>query len=125
MIIQNNIRIWTQFKDQSQISIQLPTLISCNYFITQSVTYDTQGIGCPIPFILNPGTRWKKVFSFTSQLLYPLCPWKRRMGGSQSQSGCFVKKKSPYSPLYQLLPQHACDFYVGYHCQNISGQGKM
>jgi hypothetical protein len=35
------------------------------------------------------------------------------------------KKKSPYNPLYQLLPKHACDFYIGYHCKNISGQGKM
>jgi hypothetical protein len=45
--------------------------------------------------------------------------------GSQSQSGCFVKKRSPYNPLHQLLPKHACDFYVGYYCQNTSGQGKM
>ena len=36
-----------------------------------------------------------------------------------------LPKKSPYNPLYQLFPKHTCDFYLGYHGQNISGQGKI
>jgi len=60
------------------------------------------------PRILDLGTRWKWVVSFTPR---PLCPrWKnsrysldRRLGGFQSRSGCGGEKKSQPLPGIQTL----------------------
>jgi hypothetical protein len=53
------------------------------------------GSGGIAPRILDPGTRWRLVVSFTPRRLYPYgkSPWctlDRRLGGPQSRSGCCI-----------------------------------
>jgi hypothetical protein len=49
--------------------------------------------------ILNLGIRWRRVVSFTTQLLYPRGkslrnPLDRRMGGPQGLSGRYTEEKN-------------------------------
>jgi len=60
--------------------------------------------GGTAPFILDLGTIWRWVVSFTSWLLYPKrksCwyPWDRRLGGPQSLSGHSGEEKNSQPPL--------------------------
>jgi hypothetical protein len=57
------------------------------------------GSGCIAPRILDLGTRWRRVVSFTSRPLYPQrkspwCPLDTRLGGPQSRSGCGGEAKN-------------------------------
>ena len=46
------------------------------------------------PHILNVGTRWKRVITFTSRPLCPRCPLNRRLGGLQTRSERFGGEKN-------------------------------
>jgi hypothetical protein len=55
------------------------------------------------PWILDLGTRWRRVVSFTTQPLYsqgksPWYPLDRRLGGPQSRSGCCGEEKNSQPP---------------------------
>jgi hypothetical protein len=57
------------------------------------------GSGSRAPCILNHGSRWKWVVSFTSQLLYPwgkspLFPLDRRLGGPRVSLDAVAKRKN-------------------------------
>jgi hypothetical protein len=84
--------------------------------------------------ILDLGTRWSWVVSFTPRPLYPRTnrPWyplERRLGGPQSQSGCYGEEKNlglariwtpaiqPRSPsLYQLSYADSQSYTVLFKC---------
>jgi hypothetical protein len=58
--------------------------------------------------VLDLGTRWRQVISFTLRPLYPQrkslwCPLDRRLGGPQSRSGRGGKEKNS-QPLPELEP---------------------
>jgi hypothetical protein len=72
---------------------------------------DALGSGGIAPLILNLGTRWRWVISFTSRLLYlhtksPRYPLLKRLRGphSWSVSGSEEKKKSFYFRCRELIP---------------------
>jgi hypothetical protein len=48
------------------------------------------------PRVLNHGTRWKCVVSFTSRRFYPRFSLYRKLGGPQNQSGGGGDGKSPF-----------------------------
>jgi hypothetical protein len=59
--------------------------------------------GCMAPRILDLGTRWRRVVSFTSQPLYPQgkSPWYplvRRLGGPQNRFGHGGGEKNSHPP---------------------------
>jgi hypothetical protein len=61
------------------------------------------GNGCIAPCILDLGTRWRWVVSFTPRPLYPKkkSPWyplDRRLGGPQSRSGRGGEEKNSQTP---------------------------
>jgi hypothetical protein len=61
------------------------------------------GIGGIVPRILDLGTRWRWVVSFTPRPLYPqgkspLYPLDRRLGGPQSLSGRSGEEKNTQPP---------------------------
>jgi hypothetical protein len=61
------------------------------------------GSGGIAPFILDLGTRWRSVISFTPRPLYsqgknPLYPLDRRLGGPQSRSGRGGEEKNSQPP---------------------------
>jgi hypothetical protein len=67
------------------------------------------GSGGITPRILDLGTRWRWVVSFTPQLIYPQgkSPWyplDRRLGGPQNRSGRAGEEKNS-QPLPGLEPQ--------------------
>jgi hypothetical protein len=69
---------------------------------------DVLGSGGTAPLILDPGTRWRWVVSFTPRPLYPKgkSPWyplDRRKGGPQSESGRGGEEKNS-QPLSGLEP---------------------
>jgi hypothetical protein len=68
------------------------------------------GSGDIAPHILDLGTRWKRVVSFTSRPLYPQGknPWYplyRRLGGPQSRSGRGGKEKN-FKPMPSIEPPY-------------------
>jgi hypothetical protein len=68
------------------------------------------GSGCVTPHILDLGIRWWWVVRFTPRPLYPQekrtwCPFYRRLGGPQSQSGCGGKKVK-LSLCFNWAPRH-------------------
>jgi hypothetical protein len=83
--------------------------LSCAFFFTSAPCHKgVLGSGGIAPHILDLGTRWRWVFSFTPWLLYsqgknPRYPLDRRLGGLQSQSGCNGKEKNS-QPLLALEP---------------------
>jgi len=86
------------------------------------------GSGSITPRLLNLGTRWRWVVSFTLRPLYPRreSPWyslNRRIGGPQSRSGrgCINEKKSLLLPEIQLRssspqPNHYTDMCYPHPC---------
>jgi len=62
------------------------------------------GSGSIVPRILNFGTRWSWVVSFTTHPLYPQYPMDKRMGGPQNRSGSGGKEKKPL-PLSGIEPR--------------------
>jgi hypothetical protein len=61
------------------------------------------GSGGIAPHILDLGTRWRWVFSFTARPLYlqgksPWYPWDRRLGGPQRRSGRGGEEKNSQPP---------------------------
>jgi hypothetical protein len=63
------------------------------------------GSGGIAPYILDLSIIWRWVVSFTPRPLYPQwksawCPLDRRLGGSQSRSGCDGEEKN-----FQSLPR--------------------
>jgi len=45
------------------------------------------GSGCMTPHILNLGTRWRRVVSFTPRPLFPRYPFDRTLRGPQNRPG--------------------------------------
>jgi hypothetical protein len=77
------------------------------------------GSGVIAPRILDLGTRWGRVVSFTPRPLYPQekSPWyllDRRLGGPQSRSGGSgeVKNSQPLSGLKPPIVQSAAQRYI-------------
>jgi hypothetical protein len=76
--------------------------------------------------ILDLSTSWRRVVSFTPQLLYPQrkspqCPLDRRLGGLQSQSGSCRKEKNltpagNQTPAFQPIAPHCTDWVIPTPC---------
>jgi hypothetical protein len=69
-----------------------------------------------VPCILNPGSRWKSVVSFTPWPPYPrgknpLYPFDRRLGGPQSHSRCGSEEENPCSS-WESNPGHPANSLV-------------
>jgi hypothetical protein len=64
------------------------SLCLINWSICHDDVWDS---GCIATRFLDPGTRWRWVFSFTFRLFYPL---DRRPGGPQSRSRHYVVEKN-------------------------------
>jgi hypothetical protein len=71
--------------------------------------------------ILDVGTSWRWMVSFTS---LPLCPWgmnpqyalDRRLGGPQNWSGTLMKKMNTSVDVYNALPLVLLQFLSGLDC---------
>jgi len=82
------------------------------------------GSGCTVPLILNLGTRWEWVVSFTTWPLYsqgkkPQYLLTRRLGGTQYQFGCFWNVKNLLHLLemnHNFWNQLCCPIWVGILC---------
>jgi hypothetical protein len=81
------------------------------------------GSGCIAPRILDLGTRWRWVVSFTPRQLYsqgksPWFPLDRRLGGPQSHSGREGEEKNsppplnPWTPIVQPVAQSYTDWAI-------------
>jgi hypothetical protein len=67
------------------------------------------------PLILDLGTRWRWVVSFTPRPLYPqgkspCYPLDRRLGGPQSRSG--RRESNPRTPIIQAVAQRYTDWAI-------------
>jgi hypothetical protein len=82
---------------------------TCTFLTKHHAMEEYWGKGGIAPHILDLGTRWRWMVSFTPQLLYPpqeKTTWyllDRRLGGPQNQSGHSSEEKNS-QPLLRLKP---------------------
>jgi hypothetical protein len=105
-------------------------IVNASYYRTSQV--NTKDSGSTVPNILNLGTRWKCVASFTPRPLYLHIksrqhPWKRDWGISRTCPDIFQKEKSSYSgidPQFLGSPDRSQSLYripTGKQPESIAG----
>jgi hypothetical protein len=101
---------------------------SCEWFVYlgaspphRSRNWDVWGSWGQTPRILNLGTRWMWVLSFTFRLLYPCIHWIEDWVGLRRDLDFVVKRKIPagnWNPVVQPVAGHCTDWIipVASHC---------